>query len=456
MAGINPATGQWDPNYGDNPGYTGNPSPPPTKTSTETRQVGNYLVTYQNWSDGRQTVIKKVQNQGQPAGTPATTTPPPAAAVPGTTDTTGQANDAPPNGANPDELELKYDDKGNVIALVYKYTANGHNKGDVSKNYQQFQDWIAGIGEVPTARQATDLTTTQAYTDLQALIAKINDPNITAQDYENSLGILAKIAGVGTTSADWQNFMAGLNSQLSNLGQYLNQETPEQAAQTSQYLYAQRTDTEALMRKQTDAILSGATGNSMNAAIMQSNEMIRNLNNSQVEAQVQLANFHLSANVNAFNAKLTQYNEMFQNGSMTAQAIVKDFQNNRLAALQGYALELQTIQNQNSNIFTENEQALAAWKANADNIYTKINTELGIDASATAKIKADWDQWYAEGQAALQEQITKNQKGVGVFETCLGFIGLALSFIPGMAWLAAPSVGLVGSGLGNLTGNLTG
>ena len=429
------------------------------------------------WSDNTTTVTADPSyNQGsgtqtytgQPtysSGTPPATTPP-ATTPPATTPPTpsGQtppppaaANpDAPPAGQYPDDYDYKYDANGNVVALVYKYTANGHNKGDVVQSFQGLIDKMNSIGAPPPAdfSRIQDLTQTGAYGQLDALLQKLQDPNTTAQDYDASLGILARIAGVGTTSADWTSFMSGLNANLTAAKAGLTQETPEQQGQTAQYLYSQRTDTEALMRKQVDAIMSGNMNNSTNAAILKSNEFVRGLNNDQISAQVQLSNMHLSQNLNAFNAQLDQYKEMFNNGSMTAGQIVKSFQDNRLAAIQGYAVELQQIQNNNQNVFTENQQALDVWKANADNIYNEINAQLGIDKFAMDKVKNNWDSWYTKQQAAFQEQMNQNKKVGGWLEVLAGGLLVLGGFLfPPLAEFLIPGgIAVAGAGAGNVSG----
>jgi hypothetical protein len=95
---------------------------------------------------------------------------------------------------------------------------------------------------------------------------------------------------------------------------------------------------------------------------------------------------------------------------VTASDIVKAFQTNRLSALQGYAQEIDASYKQNQTVLEQNAQALSVWKANADNVYNMINTELGIDNSQTQKIKNNWDQWYTENQAALQTSLQQQQQ----------------------------------------------
>lgn len=446
---------------------------PQPQTFTETRADGSvWQVTVIHNADGT-TNRSETQISGPTGGqaaqvtAPATTPASTPAAAPAATTAATSVTDAPPNSWSADETEAKYDDSGFPVALVYKYTANGHKKGDVAQNFSGIQTRLDSVGAPPELdkSQITDLEGSAPYQGIDSIIAMLKDPKTTVQDYDASFGILARSMGLGpnATSADYYNFMQslfnGMNSAQETYSAGAKNPMGMLTSTDQQYLGGLRQEAEAGLRKSLDAIMSGSVNNSSNMAILTSNEIVRGMTNDQLKASMELANMHLSAAFNDWQGQATQYNEMFKNGQASAQSIVQAFQNNRLSALQAYSMELDSIYKDNQTYLQEYSADLDRWKANADSILTSIQVEIGLDKYVMDKAKASWEEAYTKHEAEVKQAMDMAQGFGGVFQMAVGVVtilgGLSLMVlnpVVGGGLLAAGATAIGYGGTAALTG----
>ena len=470
------------------PGYETTPQVAYVGTSTTTRDGHLWETKYEVYTDGTQKTISETDLGPAPAATPK----PPTTTPPATTDTGGGEadtgggevtltpeqeealkHDTDPDNPNTVDYEPIYDDQNRITG--YNMYVDGVFKQvfDYSRLYEQldsiekpgtFQSYLDENGY-----EITDPTQSAEYQGLTALIAKLQDPNTTAENMQAGTEQYALSLGYGSA----QEYLNDLESRRNALGDpiydadgnitgYTGIAKQQGLSDEERSIYQEATRSTIEMQKTTwnrtlDAILSGATGNSTRNGLLKSRDFIMQIRDTQIQADMNLNTMDCQRKLDEFNAQKAMYDDMVDRGQVTREQYMNAVAQNRQMALQGYATQLSTI-------LAKNEQYLSMYSADldrirlaADQVYATVQAELNIGADQREAISATFNQYWAEIMAPLLKEkadleiaaLDSQAKGKAA-RTVLGVLAL----IAGVCLMFVPIIGPEAGGaiaLGGLT-----
>lgn len=139
----------------------------------------------------------------------------------------------------------------------------------------------------------------------------------------------------------------------------------EELATRQAYQASERERQEALAAQMLDAV--AANGNSTSRYLMQADEFMRQIRNSDLQYQVQLADEGYNRKVAEWQGKQAQLESMVSSGQMSRKNYLDAITQNRAQALEAYATQIATVTQ-------EREFALSEWSRKADILDRMVQT----------------------------------------------------------------------------------
>jgi len=336
-------------------------------------------------------------------------------------------NDASNTSGTPDTIafEYEYDTKGRITRIWR--TVNGVKDATPYADYTSvwgqldnasgmqantFEDWMKKNGY--TYQTVAD---SPEYQGLQGLIAQLQSTETSTGDQDASDLQAGKSLGFTGTNeeilAEYRSYKGGtINGQedwFSNQAQngfegYAGLGETDQA-NYERMVRNQAQSSEQEAQRALDQVLSGATGNSTQRALMLSNEYTKTIQDAQLQSSVELATLNYDRRLAEFQADYTDYQTRLSMGQTTATQVLEELQNNRYQALQGYATDINAILTQDQQYLTMYGQELERVQQAVDQIYKGIELELNtIDEAISTKVQEAFDQYWADYAANKQKR----------------------------------------------------
>lgn len=363
----------------------------------------------------------------------------------------GQAGDV-------DVMQPVYDDTGRIIG----YNATGSIDDPLEKDYSSLWEQLdeakeTGIPDLdtwmtdqgydfydPMARDEAGTFTNQTMQDMQALIDQLTT-GPTAMELGDAQAYAAQLMGIDP--ADYQTIVGGLlQTFTADIGS-LQGFSPEERALRER---ANRNELRGMEERASRLMdnIAGSTG-STSRAYAAADQALSQINDAQIQQSMAIADEDYRRKVNQSESAERQWANMVQAGQMGQEQYLNLLQESKSMAFEGYAVQVNTMMEQNQQYLQQYGGDLQAIEMNINNIYKAIQMEIGIDEKAMNDIERAYQMEMApiltQMDIALQqiqlEQAEDAAKWGNIFSfLTLGVSLLAIPFTSGLSLLAVPEV----------------
>jgi len=256
---------------------------------------------------------------------------------------------------------------GTPLAQMYK---EGEGDWQVGKVYPEAynlyrlrtenpQEWWAQQGY-----NYQDLEQSQPYQGLTSLIQQWQDPNRMQQDIGAGGQYAAQALGFGTQQ-EMTDALSGLNQRLTQID-FSGQLTEDQRIALSNDVRMVREENMKMM----EALQASGRHS---AAFYKADEISSQIADMYVQGKLKYMEGNLLRSQVEFQALQGRYEGMVAAGTRAAGQYADMLVNNRMGALQGYAQQLDTLAQQNS-------QYIDLYKQHSQQMYNSIMADMGFDA----------------------------------------------------------------------------
>lgn len=145
---------------------------------------------------------------------------------------------------------------------------------------------------------------------------------------------------------------------------------------------------------------TGSASRSLAAA----DEAMRSINDAQIQQQVALADETFRRQTMEYEAQQQQWQQMVKSGQMARSEYLQLVQNSKAQAFKGYALQIDTMFQQNQDYLQRYQSDLKSVAMALDNTYKAINAEMGVDTAMMDYV----EQQYNREIAPLLNEIDLN------------------------------------------------
>lgn len=221
----------------------------------------------------------------------------------------------------------------------------------------------------------------QYRTGLEDLVATM-EAGMGQEELDEGLSRFAQMSGIGDSAEDYRNYMEEQRGVLDEGIEGMEGLTAEQRDLYEREAALNEQHNSDMLSDQLDAIHAGS-GSSMRY-LRAADEARRQIADERVANDLAIAERDFQMKEMQFNQKQDSYRSLLESGMINQQQYEQGLRSDRLSALEGYA-EL------HSQAIAENEQDMAGKIQHANNIYTHINTQLGVEQGEIERIKAQYD-----------------------------------------------------------------
>jgi hypothetical protein len=301
---------------------------------------------------------------------------------------------------------------------------------DTIEKPRTFEEFMSSMGG-----QYRDVNDSEAYRGLSELVALMEDPETTAQDIQMASQQMATRLGYGSLD----EMLADVEGMRTSLGEGIGAQQGLSEAEKNAFERATRATTQNQQvnaRRMLDQVLSGATGNSTRNALMQANEYITQIRDTEIQASSNLALMDMQRKKEEFDSQMTLYKDMMDRGQINQEQVLDALYRNRMAAMEGYAQQINAITTQNEQYLRMYDQDLQRIKQAADQVYASIEAELNINADMREAMAEAFNRYWATVMTPYELDLLKQQIKAGKVEA-------AMSIISGILKGLALTVGLI-------------
>lgn len=183
-----------------------------------------------------------------------------------------------------------------------------------------------------------------------------------------------------------------------------------------------------------------ASTGSVSRSYAAADQAISQINDVQLQQQMAIYNDDFMRKQAESDKAMQQYQLAVQNGQMSQAQYLEILQQNKSLAFQGYAVQVNTMMQQNQQYLQMYGADMMAIEANINNIYKAIQMEIGIDEKAISDMEAAYQREIApfllQMDIALQE-LELAQSGLTGFEDWLAPLASYVGFAVDVLKLAA-------------------
>jgi len=183
-----------------------------------------------------------------------------------------------------------------------------------------------------------------------------------------------------------------------------------------------------------------ASTGSVSRSYAAADQAISQINDVQLQQQMTIYNDDYMRKKAESDKAMQQYQLAVQNGQMSQAQYLEILQQNKSLAFQGYAVQVNTMMQQNQQYLQMYGADMMAIEANINNIYKAIQMEIGIDEKAISDMEAAYQREIApfllQMDIALQ-QLELAQSQLTGFEDWLAPLASYVSFAVDVIGLAA-------------------
>jgi len=338
-----------------------------------------------------------------------------------------------------------YDDNGLAIAQVVDYKGQTYLVRDLTNQAQQLLDLQKMIAENPNldldvwmaehGYEFQDVMESGAYAGLQALIAKLQNPETQTQWQTEGLDWAGQLMGLG--AGEYAPTMKGLMESLQEREQYLGGEgampglAPTEQKELNLQMARMREDGKMMMES-----LAG-TGRSA-AAFMEGDRVLQTMASAQLAYVNSKSQLKLERMQVAHAAEQDRWKYMLQVGQMSATEYIQRQREHAGLELTMYANEVAMIESANSSYLQQHQQDLTAFMTHADMMYQQIVLGMQVDQATMDHMQQYYEMMMAPIAAQmqqdaldLQQRALDQQEQQNMWSNAIAIIGLGVNAIFG-------------------------
>ena len=277
--------------------------------------------------------------------------------------------------------------------------------------FQSFDEWLATSGKALGSYDAP-LAGVQALTDKWQ-----TGPN--AADYDAAFGHAARLTGLD--AAQMQTMLAGLAEEVgpgdANLMSGLTDAEMEAMRRVDQ---ATLRDMEARSLRLVQDTM--ADTNSTARMLQTASEQTTKMNSAQIAQDYARVQANGDRQVMQLQSKIQTWQTLLETNQMGVDEYISNLEEGASMAFQGYALEMNTIMQQNQELFQEYQGDLQAMIAGIEATYSAIQLEIGATAAELDYANQLYMQHLQPIMDELQLMITEQEMTFGWDDVWDGFV----------------------------------
>ena len=350
---------------------------------------------------------------------------------------------------------LIYSDNGIVIAKVFDYEGQTYLIQDLTSQARQLLDlqdlaqdpafdfdaWMAEHGY-----EMQDITESEAWAGLQALIQSIQEPETQQEWQAGGLDWAGQVLGLGEEGygQTMSNLLAGIGAGQEKMA--LSAEgglslTPDAQRSLDQQIARTREDGKLLIES---LVSQGRSAQ----AFYESDRILSTIADKRLEYQLREQGLVFERLVATNAAKQQQYEYMVGIGQMSATEYIQRQREHAGLEVTLFATQISQIEAANRQYLLQHQQDLTALQTSANLMYQNIVMGMNIEQSAIDSMQNYYDTVMAPYTVALQQQAIAleqqaldSQERQNMWSNTLALIGMGIGAIFGAADVGVAAMG---------------